>query len=308
MQTSDRLRVLVLGYGEMGHALETLLAARHRVRIWQRHPPPGASPVDLEQVAPDSDFVLFCLPATAHVELATRLAPCLQTTKTTCLTIAKGLTDDGRLPAEVLTEICGQQRTVVLYGPMIAEEIRAGRPAFAECGTSNPALAEQVAMLFAGSALFVEPSEDIIGLSWSAILKNVYALAFGMADELALGDNVRGLLGVAALHELSQIVQSLGGASATPFHLAGLGDLITTATSAGSHHHELGRRLARGEAAGLAGEGLHTLKVLCGHQRFDNAQFPLYQVIDRCVRDPQVVRAQFSAWLLSPFKLPRPAC
>ena len=63
------------------------------------------------------------------------------------------------------------------------------------------------------------------------ILKNVYAMVFGMADELELGDNVRGFLATATLQELDRIVLHQGGLPGTPYHLAGLGDLITTATS-----------------------------------------------------------------------------
>ena len=301
MNGSNRLRVLVLGYGEMGHAFESLLATRHALRIWQRRPPGGQVPIDLEHVVPQSDIVVFCLPATAHAAVAARVAPYLSRERQACcLTIAKGLGDDGRLPAEILATAAGATRTAVLYGPMIAEEIRAGRAAFAQCGAADAALAVRVAALFTDTALFVETTTDVPGLSWSAILKNVYALAFGMADELALGDNVRGLLSVAAVHELSRIVPALGGTAVTPYWLAGLGDLITTATSAGSYHHDLGRRLARGERD-LAGEGLHTLAVLHAHPRFDSARLPLFRLIETSVRDPRDLRARLTAWLRAPF-------
>ena len=130
------------------------------------------------------------------------------------------------------------------------------------------------------------PRRDITGLSWSAILKNVYAMAFGMADELNLGDNTRGFLAVTALHELSAIVQQLGGASATPFRLAGLGDLITTATSTGSHHHELGRLIVRNQRAALKGEGVHSLAMIEQFRPLDSTGFPLLRLIATCVREP----------------------
>jgi glycerol-3-phosphate dehydrogenase (NAD(P)+) len=289
--TAPTSRVLVLGYGEMGHAMEMLLGARHRLAFWQRHPPAGQRPVVLEAEVPESDFILFCLPATAHAALATRLQPLLKN-HTLCLTIAKGLDDAGRIPAEVLIEALGREPVAVAYGPMIAEEIRAGRAAYAQCSAASADACERLLALFHGSALRLEPSTDATGLSWSAILKNVYAIAFGLADELRLGDNVRGFLTVTALHELDAIVRALGGAPATPFHLAGLGDLVTTATSAGSHHHELGRRLARGET-GLGGEGIHTLAVLRARPRFDRARFPLFRLIDACVQHPSTAGTRF---------------
>jgi glycerol-3-phosphate dehydrogenase (NAD(P)+) len=269
----------------MGQAMEFLLAAHQPLRIWQRHPPAGEVPVNLEAVVPESDVVLFCLPATAHAAVAAQIAPLLRGA-TLCLTIAKGLDERGRLPATVLAEAVGAARVAVLYGPMISEEIRADKPAFAECGTAEPAAYECIATLCRGTALRLEHTRDITGLSWSAILKNVYAMAFGMADELNLGDNTRGFLAVIALHELSAIVLRLGGEAATPYRLAGLGDLITTATSAGSHHHELGRLIVRGERDALKGEGVHTIAMIEKFRPLDSTGFPLLHLIVTCVREP----------------------
>jgi glycerol-3-phosphate dehydrogenase (NAD(P)+) len=295
VQGHNRLRVLILGYGEMGHAMQALLAPRHTLQVWQRHPPPGRTGIELAQAVPESQFVLFCLPATAHAGIAGRIAPLLRG-DTLCLTIAKGLDDAGRTPFEALAAAGIAERVTVLYGPMIAEEIQAGKPAFAQCGAADETRARRVMELFAGSALQLEFSPDVPGLTWSAILKNVYAIAFGVTDQLALGDNARGFLAVAVLHELESIVRALGGAPATPFHLAGLGDLITTATSSGSHHHELGRRLARGERD-LSGEGVHTLSVLRAHPRIDPRRYPLFRLIDACVQDPASTRTLFPGYL-----------
>jgi glycerol-3-phosphate dehydrogenase (NAD(P)+) len=291
-----KIRVLILGYGEMGHAMEFLLAPRQPLRIWQRHPPAGDALVNLEAAVPESDVILFCLPAAAHAEVAPRIAPQLRD-GTLCLTIAKGLDERGRLPATVLAEAVGAARVVVLYGPMISEEIRAAKPAFAECGTTLPTTYERIAALYRGTALRLEYSPDIAGLSWSAILKNIYAMAFGMADELNLGDNTRGFLAVTALHELSAIVQHLGGASATPYRLAGLGDLITTATSAGSHHHELGRLIVRDQRAAIKGEGVHSLAMLERFRPLDSSDFPLLRLIAACVREPNKSRTQVTDFI-----------
>jgi len=282
--TDPKTRVLILGYGEMGHAMETLLGSRHALTIWQRRPPTGP-PVALDIAVPEAEVILFCLPATAHEEVAGRIRPFLSK-ETLCVTIAKGLDGSGRIPAEVLGESLGKEAVAVIYGPMIAEEIRAGKAAFAQFASTDTEATGRIAGLYRGSALRLEPSSDLAGLSWSAVLKNVYAIAFGLADELELGDNVRGFLTVTALHELDAIVRALGGAPATPFHLAGLGDLITTATSSGSHHHDLGRRLARSEH-GLAGEGIHTLDVLRARPRFDVSHYPLFGMLDAAVREPE---------------------
>jgi len=294
--SNSRTRVLILGYGEMGHAMEALLARNHEVRIWQRRPASGTTR-DLSDSAANSDVILFCLPAIAHDEIGIRLRDRFPP-GSLCITIAKGLDDRGRIPFEILSDALGAGSIAVLYGPMISEEIRAGRPAFAQTCAADAVQSKRVADLFRATVLHVEPSADRVGLSWSAILKNVYAMAFGLADELALGDNVRGYLAVIALHELDAIVHRLGGAPITPFHLAGLGDLITTATSEGSHHHDLGRRLARGEQ-NLTGEGIHTLMVLESHPRFSADQFPLFALLNRCSINPSGAAIAFRDFVAS---------
>lgn len=301
MTAPEREAVLILGYGEMGHALQILLDARHAPMVWQRHPSEDLTPVALEDAVPRSQFILFCLPATAHGDVARRIQPLLASRDTLCVTIAKGLDDAGQLPSETLAGVIGSPRVAVLYGPMISEEIRAGKPSFAQCAAPDAASGARLAALFAGSRLHIESAEDLTGLSWSAILKNVYAMAFGMADGLALGDNVRGFLAVRALHELAQLVKTLGGNPLTPYRLAGLGDLITTATSRGSHHHELGMNIARGDRNALGGEGVHTLAMLRARPRFDPARFPLFRLIEDCVREPQDVRARLDAFLAAPW-------
>jgi glycerol-3-phosphate dehydrogenase (NAD(P)+) len=279
-------RILVLGYGEMGRAMEQLLSARHALSVWQRRPPPGQAPLDLDTEAGRAGFVLFCLPTPPHFELAQRLAPRLSP-DTVCLTIAKGLDEGGRTAAQALeAALTGRCPVAVIYGPMISEEIRAGRAAFAQVGADDDSVRVRTLALFAGSMLHLEAGEDIAGLSWCAVLKNVYALLFGMADEIRLGDNARGYLAVACVRELAALVTQHGGQATSALGLAGLGDLITTATSRGSRHHELGRRLARGETQGLEGEGLHTLRVLARTRPFEVAHYPLLRLTGDCAREP----------------------
>jgi glycerol-3-phosphate dehydrogenase (NAD(P)+) len=122
-------------------------------------------------------------------------------------------------------------------------------------------------------------------------------MVFGMADELQLGDNMRGYLSVTALLELDQIVRKMGGQAGSPYHLAGLGDLITTATSEDSHHHELGRMLAREEVLGIEGEGIHTLEMVSQHRLFNTADYPLFQLIRDIVSNPQGVHERIDAFL-----------
>jgi glycerol-3-phosphate dehydrogenase (NAD(P)+) len=294
--TPPPFRVLILGHGEMGQAMEYLLQPRQRLSVWERRPKSG-QPLDLEAVAGNQDFIIFCLPAIPHFDLATRLRPSLSP-NCLCLSIAKGLDNEGRTAAAALAQALGPGLSVgVLYGPMISEVIRADRPAFAQVGATHTNIYDRVRQLFESTTLALEYTPDITGISWSAVLKNVYAIVFGAADEMALGDNLRGYLTVAAVRELGEIVTTLGGSSAAARGLAGLGDLITTATSAGSHHHELGRRLARGQLDAIQGEGVHTLETVRARKLIDYRSYPVFHLIGRLLAEPEQAKALMENFL-----------
>ena len=295
-------RILILGHGEMGQAMEYLLKDQHSLDIWEKFPQDNYPSVILEESAPQADIVLFCLPVNPHREIVRQIAPLLKKT-CLCVSIAKGLDEAGQTAAQIFSEnLAKHQPYALLYGPMISEEIRAGRYAFGQLGCRDLASVHKIQTCFHRTKLYIEHTFDITGISWSVILKNVYAMAFGMADELKLGDNMRGYLSVAALEELNRIVCEMGGQTGSPYHLAGLGDLITTATSESSHHHELGRRLAREETHDISGEGPHTLKMINQHQLFNTQNYPLFGLINDIVLRPQNVHLRFDDYLEKAYK------
>ncbi len=289
-------KVLILGYGEMGHAMEYLLTEHHQIFIWDKFPSAGFQSVDLDDCVPRADVVILCLPVNPHREVIEHIKPLL-CEHTICLSIAKGLDENGQTAAQIFEHVLHDRLYALLYGPMISEEIRSGRYAFAQVGCRGDMIYQQICGLFSKTNLFTEQTRDIAGISWSVILKNVYAMVFGTADELQLGDNMRGFLMVAALHELEQIVIKMGGKPASPFHLAGLGDLVTTATSESSHHYELGRMLARGETENIAGEGVHTLQMVEKHHLLNTAMYPLFRLIQQIVKRPEQVAKKIDAFI-----------
>lgn len=287
-----KLQVLILGYGEMGHALEFLLAEKHNVRIWSR-----SSRTILEEEVSQAQVILYCLPVNAHLDITRRIAPCL-TENSLCLSIAKGLDESGLTAAQGLSSVLtDKQHYGVIYGPMIAEEIRLGRVAFADVALSCNEDFKTIHSLFQGSTLICRQVADMLGSSWSVVLKNVYAIMFGVSDELKLGDNMRGHLMVSSMSELSAIVKAFGAEAHTPYSYAGLGDLLTTATSENSHHHELGRRLASGQYSDISGEGVHTLMMIEKHQLFDSQPYPLFTLIRDIVTTPESLRSRVDSYL-----------
>jgi glycerol-3-phosphate dehydrogenase (NAD(P)+) len=287
-----RLRVLILGYGEMGLAMEYLLAEIHDVHIWSLF-----MPTNLEEKTRKAQIILFCLPVNAHVEVIQRVAPCLAK-DSLCLTIAKGLDESGKTAAQIFDRyLSDQHRYGVMYGPMLSEEIRLGRFAFADVVLSNADDFAQIRKLYRETRLVCRQVNDMTGSSWSVILKNVYAIMFGVADGLELGDNIRGHLTVTALAEISNILNTLGAESHTPFAYAGLGDLISTATSENSHHHELGRKLANGLFDDISGEGVHTMAMIEKYKLFEYESYPLFTLIRDITSTPDNLKNLFELYL-----------
>lgn len=287
-----KLRVLILGYGEIGHALEYLLAEKHDVHIWSL----GSNTI-LEEETAEAQVILFCLPANAHEEITRRIEPHLAE-GSLCLSIAKGLDESGLTAPQVFASVLSNRhRYGVIYGPMISEQIRMGRYSFADVALTDADDFETIRSLFQGSKLICRQVEDMPGSSWSVILKNVYAIMFGVSDELKLGDNMRGYLVATALAELTDIVKSLGGEAQTPFSYAGLGDLISTATSEHSHHHKLGCQLAAGDYSDISGEGVHTLKMVDKYHLFDHQAYPLFTLVNHIVATPATLKNRVEVYL-----------
>lgn len=286
-------RVLILGYGAMGRSMEKLLAP-HDLAVWDRDLTTGEETAPLESLATDRECVIFALPAKPHAELAERLLEVLPA-GAVCLSIAKGLDEAARTPAEVFEQRLDRNgpRWGVMYGPMIARELQAGRPGFAVTATHWTDVFDAAAALFAGSGLHLAASADVIGSSWAVVLKNVYVPILGAADALSLGDNMRGFLYAEALAEMARLVDSLGGSAATVYGLPGLADLVTSAGSEASHHRQIGADLAAGRTdrmaasgANIRTEGVHTLQLLTARRPEILARLPLAQCLQKMLESP----------------------
>jgi len=294
-------RVLIVGYGEMGHAMQHLLQRRHAITIWHIDSPEGMA-VPLTQAGTDKDVVILCIPTGPLHDVVAELKPVLNQ-DALVISIAKGLDDKGRVAFDAVSAALESSAPrVIIYGPMISEELRADRPGFAQVGSPDPEWAQRTLSLFADSGLYLTATADTTGISWCAVLKNIYAMAFGMADELKLGDNVRGYLATVTLQELAAISRQKGGTEAAPYGLAGLGDLLTTATSTDSHHHALGMQLARGERDNLAGEGTHTIKLIEQLNLIDTRHYPLMRLIQEIVLTESDVREKWQNYLDGTFR------
>jgi len=305
---STAKRILILGHGAMGQALETLLSHRHEVLVWDRNLTTGEETQPLEEAARDRQVVVFALPTQPHDELAGRLVPCLQP-DALCMSIAKGLDEQGRTAAQVFTQHFGSRiGWGLFYGPMLARELQAGRSGFAVAASHRPEVGAGLKALFAGTSLRLQVDEDVPGAAWAAVLKNVYVPLVGAADGLGMGDNMRGFLIAAAMHELADIVEHQGGRRETAYTLAGLGDLVTSATGASSHHRRIGAELAAGRCGELAAsganirsEGVHTAAMVRDHAVFDWQRFELFALVCAFLDDPAQLERRLGEYIARRF-------
>lgn len=288
--------VIVAGHGQMGHAMEVLLTGRARLTVWDIAPDRVEPSAEVLGVAAAAELLLICVPTVAHAAVLAPLAPVLKP-GAGVISIAKGLDDAGRSAAEILQAYLDVRPWGVLGGPMIANEIIAGRAGFAELGTTDAQLFARVRALYPAARLGITHTLQPRAVSWCGVLKNVYAPLIGAADGLGWGDNARGHLVMAAVAEMQRLLPVLAGPGASAYGDAGLADFATTVTSASSHHYALGRRVARGDYTVLECEGVHSLKVLQAAGRVERRRHPLYAVAAHLAGDPARLGPALHDWL-----------
>jgi len=208
-----------------------------------------------------------------------------------CLIVSasKGL-ERGTLlrPSEILAELLPGRPLAVLSGPSHAEEVARGLPASVVAASSAREVAGRVQALLMGPALRIYTGTDVLGVELGAALKNVIALAAGIADGLALGDNAKAALITRGLVELSRMGVALGAQAETFTGLSGLGDLVVTCASKHSRNRAVGERLGRGEklADVLAStqqiaEGVPTTEAILELARKNGVDLPIAAAVFR---------------------------
>lgn len=140
-------------------------------------------------------------------------------------------------------------RVLAMSGPSIAHELSRGTPTAVALACREPRLARDARRILATPVLRFQVSRDVAGVELGGVLKNAYALAFGLCDGLGLGLNTKAALLARALPELSRLGVALGGRRATFYGLAGLGDLVGTGLSDHSRNRRMGEELARRRSA-----------------------------------------------------------
>ncbi|MGC6488456.1 MAG: NAD(P)H-dependent glycerol-3-phosphate dehydrogenase, partial [Planctomycetota bacterium] len=320
------MRVAVLGNGGFGTAMAlTLARAGHAVCLWghdveytasiaaTRRNPRYLAGVELPaaiEVTADADaavgaaeVVLVAVP-TQHVRavlsgMADRLAA-----DAAVVSLAKGLEQaTGSRPSEILADVLdAPDRVYVLSGPSHAEEIAHGQPTTVVVAGASEARLRALQAGLQTEWFRVYRNGDLLGVELCGALKNVMALAAGIADGLGYGDNAKAAILSRGLVEMQRYGLACGADPQTFFGLAGVGDLAVTAFSKHGRNRAFGERIGRGETLEQAlasspkvAEGVWTAKVVEAASRARGVEMPIAGAVARVLYEglppEQAVRA-----------------
>jgi len=262
----------VVGAGSWGTALAISLASRFdSVSLWardaglaeeieksrqnERYLPGLALPAnivvsfEIRWVVCDSDYVLLVVPSANLREVLRLMRPHLPD-RPCLVSAAKGIELDSlyRMSQVIAEVISGNKltRVAVLSGPTFAREVAAGEPAAVVIASESFSVAEEVQQAFATTKLRFYTSTDVAGVELGAALKNVIAIGAGVSRGLGLGSNTIAALITRGLAEIIRLTVALGGNPRTLSGLAGLGDLVLTATGSLSRNRFVGTQLGEG--------------------------------------------------------------
>jgi len=265
-------KITILGAGAWGTAVAMALAGRHDVLLWGRN---GGAMAAMAASGENSYLPGFTLPpqlrisadfdaAVAHAggEHGLLIAACpvaglrpmLHQLKDKAIGnlvwLCKGFEGGtGLLPHQIVQEVLGDKIPGgALSGPSFAQEVARGLPCALTIASHNAALRGAVVSALHGGTIRVYASDDLVGVEVGGAVKNVLAIATGVADGLGLGLNARAALITRGLAEITRLGTALGGQTETFMGLTGMGDLILTCTGDLSRNRRVGLGLAQGKA------------------------------------------------------------
>ena len=263
-------RVAVIGAGSWGTTVASLLAHNAPTVLWARRPEladelrvsrmnsrylPGQRvhdelqvTSDLADAVTDAALVVVAVPSAGFRDVVRSFALHLEP-QAVLMSVTKGLErGTGRRMSEVLIDLAPDHAVSVLSGPNLAFEIAAGQPAASVVACDDQRVASRLQEVFSRPLFRVYTHDDVIGCEIGGVVKNVIAIAAGMATGMGFGDNSRATLITRGLVEMSRLGAKLGANPGTFSGLAGMGDVVATCSSRKSRNTTVGTRLGQGES------------------------------------------------------------
>ncbi|MDQ3850978.1 MAG: NAD(P)H-dependent glycerol-3-phosphate dehydrogenase [Actinomycetota bacterium] len=288
---SKQPRVAVIGAGSWGTTIASLAAANGPTLLWarrdelaaeieERHTNQAYLPgLDLhselratssmEEAAATADVLVMAVPSHGFREVLEQAAPHVRPW-IPVVSLVKGLEPQTKLRmTQVVEQVLPGHPAGVLTGPNLAREVMTGHAAAAVVAIPDEHLARPLQDIFKAPGFRIYRSTDVVGAEVAGALKNVFAIAAGMAAGLGTGDNTRALVICRAIAEMTRLGVAMGGDQLTFAGLAGVGDLLATCMSPLSRNRTVGEQLAKGrsvqqitEEMNMVAEGIKTSSVV----------------------------------------------
>jgi glycerol-3-phosphate dehydrogenase (NAD(P)+) len=304
-------RIAILGAGAWGTALALSLARRggHQLCLWSHsaalaeqladagenlpYLPGFTLPADIDVTAdlPRAIFeadILLCVTPSQHLRgVITHIAPML-TKNQIVLSASKGLEETTFLRMSQVVASVSSNPFAVLSGPSFAQEVAAGMPTAVVVASNHPSVAQVIQRDFTSPTLRVYTNDDVPGVELGGAMKNVIALAAGVANGLNLGYNSSAALITRGIAEMTRLAVACGGRRQTLSGLSGVGDLVLTCTGSLSRNRAVGVELGRGRQlsdiiAGLNGkvaEGVRSTAAALGLAARYAVEMPITEQMD----------------------------
>lgn len=331
------IRVAVIGAGSWGTTVATLAARNAETILWARRPEVAdeintshtnsryfgdlaltdrlVATDSLAEAVGNADVLVMGVPSHGFREtlgdVAHHLRPWVPV-----VSLAKGLEEGSRMRmTDIVKEILPGHPAGVLTGPNLAREILEGQAAASVVAMTEPHIAEALQRVFSSNLFRVYTNPDVIGCEIAGALKNIIALAAGMADGLGTGDNTRAAVITRGLAELSRLGVAMGGRTETFNGLAGMGDLVATCISKQSRNRSVGEELGKGrkiediiDEMNMVAEGVKTSKVVVEIANELGVDVPICEEINAVVHEGRTPQEAYRGLIRreSPVEIPHP--
>lgn len=309
----------MIGAGSWGTAVAAIAAANEPTVLWARDkgvadeiatahtnnrylpgidlPPTLAGTASLEEAVTDAAFVVMGVPSHGFRTILTDVVPHLGS-DVPIVSLTKGVEQASlKRMTEVIAEVAPGHPAGVLTGPNLAKEVLAGYPAASVVAMPDLAIGADLQRIFATDAFRVYTNPDVVGCEVAGALKNVMALAAGMADGMGLGDNTKAALMTRGLAELTRLGVALGGQPLTFIGLAGMGDLVATCMSKQSRNRHVGEQLGRGRTLdeivaemNMVAEGVKTSRAVVDLAARVGVEMPIAEQVVAVLYDGRTAR------------------
>ncbi|MGN1141088.1 MAG: NAD(P)H-dependent glycerol-3-phosphate dehydrogenase [Oliverpabstia sp.] len=305
------IKVGVIGAGSWGTALAWLLTNNgHEVTLWSHREedakllqkerenksklpgvifPEGLLVTsELEMAIEGKEVLVLAVPSPAVRSTSKKMNPYIKQGQL-IVNVAKGVEADTLLTmSQIIEQEISAANVAVLSGPSHAEEVGKGLPTTCVIGAKEKETAEYLQEIFMSPVFRVYTSPDLLGIELGAALKNVIALAAGVADGMGYGDNTKAALITRGIAEISRLGIAMGARAETFFGLSGIGDLIVTCASVHSRNRKAGYLMGKGytmqeamDEVKMVVEGVHSAKAALSLSEKYHVEMPIIAQVNK---------------------------